>query len=65
MAVIVTVCVELTNRWVTANVALVAPLARFTDAGTVATFVFELLSVIFSPEEGAGPVKDNVPVTVV
>jgi hypothetical protein len=50
---------------VTTNFAVVEPPASRTDAGTVASFVLELLSVTVSPPGGAGPVKVIVPETTV
>lgn len=48
---------------VTANVAVNAPLAIFTEAGTVAAVAFELTSVTTAPAAGAGPLRVTVPLT--
>src|SRR5437016_3243642 len=46
----------------TVNVAEVLPAETVTDAGTVATFVFELLNAITAPPVGAGLSVVIVPV---
>jgi len=62
-AVIVVVSVAVTNKWVTANVMLPEPSATLTDAGTVAAFVFELVSFTVSAAV-VMPLNVTVPVTV-
>jgi len=47
---------------VTVNVAEEAPLGIDTDPGTDRSFEFELVSEIVSPELGANPPSDTVPV---
>lgn len=49
----------------TAKETEVPPLTTFTLAGTVATFVLELVSLMVAPAEVAGPSKLTVPLTVV
>jgi hypothetical protein len=51
-------CVEIVN------VALVCPAATVTLAGTVATPVLLLASVMRAPPEGAGPLSVTVPCEV-
>lgn len=53
-----------TSKCFTANVALVWPPATFTEPGTLAAFVTELLRLTVRPAEGAGPESVTVPVTV-
>ncbi len=55
VAVIVTVVALVTGLCVTANMAVVAPAASFTDAGTVTSFVFELLRERSRPAQSVGP----------
>lgn len=50
-----------TGMLVTVNVAVVAPAATVTDAGTVAAAVFELVRVTADPPVGAGPFRVTVP----
>jgi hypothetical protein len=61
-AVIVTAAHDVTDWVATVNVALVAPAATVTLAGTVATAVLLLVSVTTVPPVGAAPVKVTVPV---
>jgi hypothetical protein len=63
--VIVTAVVVLTVCVVTANVALVAPAATVTLAGTVAADVLLLDKVTTAPPEGAAEVSVAVPWTAV
>ena len=49
----------------TANVAVIEPLDRVTDVGTVTTLAFELVSVTIAPDVSAGALNVTVPVTVV
>jgi len=57
--------VAVTSKCVTANVVVVEPAGILTEAGTLATLGFELLSVTTVPPYGVRPVKLTVPVTVV
>ena len=61
-AVIVTAVHDVTGWVATVNVALVAPAATVTLAGTVATAVLLLVSVTTVPPAGAAAVKVAVPV---
>jgi hypothetical protein len=63
VAEIVTVDVPVTRRCWTGKETVLLPLSSLTDAGTVANFVFELESLIVSPDVGAGPLKVTVPTT--
>lgn len=59
----VTDVAAVTFLWATVKVTVVFPDATFTDTGTVATAVFELLSVTVAPVLGAIPDRVTVPVT--
>ncbi len=65
LAVIVTDSVLVTGLCVTVKLMLELPAATFTEAGTLASFVFELVSVTVSPGEAARPLKLTVPTTAV
>ena len=58
----VTAVVETTGLVVAVKVALDAPAATVTDAGTWAAAVFELVKVTTAPPAGAGPLRVTVPV---
>jgi hypothetical protein len=58
----VTDALEPTAEVVIVNVALVAPAATVTLAGTWAAVVLLLVRVTTAPPDGAGPVKVTVPV---
>jgi len=62
--VIVTIFFAITFLCPTVNVAEVAPAKTVTVAGTVATGVLELVSLIVKPPLGAGPDTVTVPITV-
>lgn len=51
--------------WVMANDAVEAPPAILTDAGIVASFVFELERVTVAPAGSADPLRVTVPDAVV
>ena len=59
---IVTVVVAATGLVVAVNVAIVAPAATVTDAGTWATAVLFEVKLITAPPTGAGLSKLTVPV---
>jgi len=65
LPVIATTVWAVTVTCETVNVAVVFPEATITVTGTVATFVFALVSVIVKPAVGAGPLIVTVPVTLV
>jgi hypothetical protein len=58
----VTDALDATAEVVIVNVALVAPAATVTLAGTWAAVVLLLVRVTTAPPDGAGPVKVTVPV---
>jgi hypothetical protein len=60
--VIVTAVEEVTELVVAVKVAVVAPAATVTDAGTWVAAVFELVSVTNAPPAGAAAVNVTVPV---
>jgi len=62
-ALMVTVSVAVTKRVVIGNVPVDPPRCTLTDAGTVATLVFELVNVIVIPAVGAWPLRVTVPST--
>ena len=64
VAEIVTEVAPALDFTVTVNVAVVAPAATVTLAGTVAAAVLLLLSVTVAPAVGAGPFSVTVPVDV-
>jgi hypothetical protein len=62
LAEMLAVLLAVTEEVVTVNVALVAPAATVTFAGTVATAVLLLVSVTNAPLAGAGAFNVTVPV---
>ena len=54
-----------TRSVVTGKVMLLLPVKTFTEAGTVAIFVFELESLIVNPGVVASPKSPTVPITAV
>ncbi len=65
LAEIVTAVDELTLVCLTVNLALVAPAAMVTVAGTLAAAESELVSETLRPPAGAGPESVTVPLTAV
>lgn len=63
VALTVAVSAAVTDKSETANVAVWAPPANFTDAGTVAARTFELLIETVAPVAGAAAASVIVPVT--
>ncbi len=59
---IVTAVEEVTELVVAVKVAVVAPAATVTEAGTWAAAVFELVSVTTAPPAGAAALNVTVPV---
>jgi hypothetical protein len=60
--VIVTAVSAATGLVAVVNVAVVAPAATVTEAGTWAAAVFELVSMTAAPPVGAGPLSVTVPI---
>jgi len=65
VALMVVVVAAVTIRWVTLKVALDVPPGIFTDVGTVAALVLELVSVTVAPAVGATLSSVTVPTTKV
>jgi hypothetical protein len=62
VAAMVALVEDVTPDVVTVNLADVVPARMVTDDGTLATVVFEYLSEMAKPPDGAGALKVTVPV---